>query len=206
MHIANVQSLKTVWRRAAALVSVVALTTAAAVPAHAAELQGQRYADRITLAGQSLQLNGLGMRAVAWIKGYVAGLYVPQKSHDATVLLESAGAKRIALRMLREADTEVFVAALHAGLEKNHDAAQMQQFEGRMAAFDESIRAIGAVKPGDAVNLDFVPGQGLLMSINGQPRGRPIPGEDFYRAVMKIFIGDNPVDKRMKQGLLGNPA
>lgn len=185
---------------------LVALSAAALHVASAAQMEGQQYADRITLGGDALQLNGLGMRAVAWIKGYVAGLYVSEKSHDPQALLATPGAKRIALRMLRSASTQVFVDALHAGLEKNHSPEQMQQFAGRMSAFDDAIRAIGAVKPGDAVNLDYLPGQGLVMSLNGQRRGQAIPGEDFYRGVMKIFIGDNPVDKRMKQGLLGNPA
>lgn len=191
-------------RRAMSLLAVIA----ALLPplAQSAEMEGQRYDERITLAGDELQLNGLGMRAVAWIKGYVAGLYVTQKSSDPAALLAAPGAKRIALRMLREADTQVFVDALHAGLQKNHSAEQMKQFESRMQAFDEAIRAIGAVRPGDAVNLDYLPGKGLQMSLNGQPRGRAIPGKDFYEGVMKIFIGDNPVDKRMKKGLLGAAA
>jgi len=39
--------------------------------------------------------------------------------------------------------------------------------------------------------------------VNGEPRGKPIAGEDFYRALLRIWLGDKPVDGDLKQGLLG---
>jgi len=53
------------------------------------------------------------------------------------------------------------------------------------------------------VNLDFLPGKGLVMTLNGARRGQPIPGEDLYAGVLKIFLGELPVDKKLKAGLLG---
>jgi hypothetical protein len=39
--------------------------------------------------------------------------------------------------------------------------------------------------------------------VNGQPRGKPIPGDDFYRALLRIWLGDKPVDGDLKKGMLG---
>jgi hypothetical protein len=39
--------------------------------------------------------------------------------------------------------------------------------------------------------------------LNGAARGKPIQGEDFYRALMRIWLGDKPVDGDLKQGMLG---
>lgn len=171
---------------------------------HAAvQIEGRSYADTTTVAGQSLKLNGVGIRAVLWLKGYVAGLYVAETSADAHSLLKAGGAKRMSLIMLREADTEVFVKAVHGGIEKNLSAEEIAKLETRLASFDTAIRSIGKVKPGDVVDLDFVPNKGLLMAYNGNQRGQAIEGKEFYEAILGIFIGDNPVDKSLKQGLLG---
>ncbi|MNU03212.1 hypothetical protein D3C72_2471590 [compost metagenome] len=53
------------------------------------------------------------------------------------------------------------------------------------------------------INLDFSPQTGTVIAINGTPRGRPIPGEDFYQAVLRVFLGERPVDPDVKRGLLG---
>jgi hypothetical protein len=39
--------------------------------------------------------------------------------------------------------------------------------------------------------------------VNGIPKGRPLPGEPFYRAVLRIWLGDKPEQPNLKQALLG---
>jgi hypothetical protein len=56
------------------------------------------------------------------------------------------------------------------------------------------------------VDLDWLPGRGLQLSLNGKPRGAPIPGEDLYAALLRIFVGERPADPEMKIGLLGGPV
>jgi hypothetical protein len=58
-------------------------------------------------------------------------------------------------------------------------------------------------RPGDTINLDFVPNQGLLLAVNDAPKGSAIPGLDFYNALLEIYVGEDPVDSRLKQGMLG---
>ena len=53
------------------------------------------------------------------------------------------------------------------------------------------------------VDLDYVPERGLQLSLNGKPRGEPIAGEDFYAALLLVFLGDRPTDTALRAGLLG---
>jgi hypothetical protein len=39
--------------------------------------------------------------------------------------------------------------------------------------------------------------------VAGQQRGKDIPGEDFYRALLRIWLGEKPVQDDLKQALLG---
>jgi hypothetical protein len=73
----------------------------------------------------------------------------------------------------------------------------------RIQRFNATIEQVKVLKVGDVVNLDFLPEKGTSLVINGKTRGSVVPGEDFYAGLLKIFIGEKPVDQRLKTGLLG---
>lgn len=175
----------------------------AALAAPQNPIAGVRFDAQAQLAGQALQLNGTGLRAVAWLKGYAAGLYLAQPAASTDAVLAQAGAKRLQMRMLVEVPTAEFVKAFHKGVERNTPAAQQAGLAERMARFDALIQPLGKVRKGDLVNLDLLPGQGMQLSLNGKPLGAAIPGDDFYAALLRIFLGDKPVDDSLKAGLLG---
>jgi hypothetical protein len=183
--------------------SLVLASAAATAPAHAAALEGVQFDDAVRLAGSELQLNGLGVRAVLVIKGYVAGLYLPHKAATTEAALGATGPKRLQIRMLRQASSKDFNDALVSGMRKNASEAELQQLGERIAQLERTIDGIGAARKGDSIEFDFVPERGTTLTFNGRPQGAPIPGNDFYRAVLQIFIGEHPVDARLKKGLLG---
>ena len=187
------------WSRR--FVLLMALMGAAA--AQAAQIEDQTFDERIQLAGSELRLNGVGMRAVAWFKGYTAGLYLSRPARDAAQVIAAPGPKRVQMRLMGEAGAEVFVKAFHGGSDGNSSEAERAQLAERMAAFDRNMRGLVKVKKGDIVDLDYVPERGLVLSLNGRVSGEPVPGDDLYAAVLRIFVGDHPVDKKMKVGLLG---
>jgi hypothetical protein len=153
-----------------------------------------------------LVLNGVGVRAQLVFKGYAAGLYLVEKARSAQAVLALAGAKRLQMRMLIDVDAKEFVKAIDVGFSRNHGEAEQRALRERVALLGENIARIGTVKKGDVVNLDYLSRGGLVLTLNGAPRGDPIAGEDLYAGVLKIFIGDKPVDKKLKAGLLGLAA
>lgn len=166
-------------------------------------IDGHTYDATQRVADAELVLNGVGERAVAWFKGYTAGLYLAAPADSAERITAMAGPKRLRMRLLQNVPAAEFVKAIDKGIDRNTPAEQHGALEARRVEFDRQVQAAGEVKKGDVVDLDFVPGRGLVFTINGQARGEPIAGEDFYAAVLRIFIGDKPVDQRLKAGLLG---
>jgi hypothetical protein len=167
-------------------------------------VEGQAFARHLPVAGTELLLNGTGVRAVAWFKGYAAGLYLPARARTAAQALAQPGPKRLQLRMLQEVPAAEFVKALRKGIERNSsDAAALAS---RVERFAELILASGAVHKGDVVDLDLDPARGLLFSRNGTLRGEPIAGDEFYAALLRAFIGEHPYDERLKAGLLAQPS
>lgn len=169
----------------------------------AANLGGQSFDDSVRLANQTLQLNGLGERAVLFIKGYAAGLYIQEKrsSHHEVAMLP--GPKRLQLRMLRQAGPDDFNQALVSGIRNNVSADEFTRLSARVGQLEHTITNIGATKSGDVINFDYIPELGTAISVNGNTKGVPISGADFYNTVLSIFIGEHPVDERLKRGLLG---
>lgn len=185
------------------LVSVAAMALVVTSSAKAATIAEQNFADRIRLGSSELVLNGVGVRGVAWLKGYAAGLYLTQKASTPAQVLAATGPKRVQMKMLVDVEAKEFVKAFDKGLSRNHTPAEQDALRERSQRFNQNINALGALKPGDVIDLDFVPPRGLVMSVNGMARGSAIPGEDFYAGLLRIFIGERPVDTRLKAGLLG---
>lgn len=181
------------------LVCFAQLATASA----AAVLEGQRFDDSTRLAAQELALNGVGVRSILFFKVYVAGLYLPEKTGALRRIAGMSGPKRLQLRMLRKADADDFIEALIEGIEENTSGAELAQLTTRMRQLTQTIRGIGGVAAGDSINFDFVPSVGTSLVINGVKKGAVIEGADFYNAVLRIFVGENPVDDQLKAGLLG---
>ncbi len=171
--------------------------------AGAATLEGQPFDNSIRLAQHDLQLNGLGLRAVFIIKGYVAGLYLHKKAGTAQEVTALGGPKRLQLRMLHNAGPDDFNQALVAGIRKNASETELARLEERIGQLERTIQGIGQTVKGDIINFDYVPGVGTTVAVNGASKGQAISGADFYNAVLGIFVGEHPVDTRLKKGLLG---
>jgi len=169
---------------------------------HAASLEGQQFDDTMNLADRNLRLNGLGLRGVAWIKAFVAGLYLSAPSKDAAQILAMPGPKRIRLRILLDAPSHELTRSLVGRIEDHELEGVRAKLGDRLTKLAALIDSVGDLKPGDALDLDFIPDKGVSVRLNDKVVGVPIAGDDLYRCVLKIFVGEHPVDRRMKEGLL----
>jgi hypothetical protein len=173
--------------------------------ARAAEVAGVKLDDRLRLApgGPELVLNGAGIRTRAIFKVYAAGLYLTEKKGTTGEVLALAGPKRVGMTMLRDLSAQQLSEALAEGIRNNSSAAEQEALKARVDELVAIMNALGEAKKGDVILLDFLPDSGTRVTVNGQPRGKPIAGDDFYRALLRIWLGDKPVDSELKKGMLG---
>ncbi len=181
----------------------LALLSALAFQAHAAvEVRGVKFADTTTVAGQALQLNGAGVRVKVIIDVYAAGLYVGKRDASAQALLSQSGAKSMQIVLLRDLTGEDFADAMIKGFHKNNSDADVTRFQARLEDLRKTMVSFGTVKKGTAIQLNLVPGAGIRTLVDGSQKGSDIQGEDFYAALLKIWLGSKPVDDDLKTGLL----
>ena len=173
------------------------------IPVHSAEVAGVKLEDRDKIANSELTLNGAGLRKRAFFQVYAIGLYLPEKKTTAAEAIGAAGPKRVAIHMLRDVGAEQFADALMDSMRDNHSEADMKALEPRARQLAAIMAELKEAKKGMRISLDWVPAAGTQMTVEGKPAGAPIAGEDFYRALLRIWLVENPVQADLKKALLG---
>lgn len=168
----------------------------------AAELSGVFIDDKIVSDdGQTLVLNGMGLREKLWVDVYVGSLYLPKKSRDVGEILSRPGPWRVQLDFVyKEVAREKLLEAWREGFEKNQSPETLKQLQAKIDQFYEFFDTSALKK--DRYVIDYLPSQGIRVSKNQQQLGL-IPGEDFKNAVLEIWLGNYPASKKLKKGMLG---
>jgi hypothetical protein len=186
------------------LLAGAALAAAFSGPASASlEVNGYRFDDTVRVAGKELKLNGAGMRTKVIIKVYAAGLYLPEKKTSVPEIMKQDGPRRVALVMARDISSDDFGKAFMEGLNDNVDATERSKIMPHIGKYGAMFGMVAALKKGDVLYLDWIPGTGTVCELNGKKLGEPVPDIAFYNAILRIWLGDKPADRSLKPALLG---
>ncbi len=170
------------------------------VHADAQEVAGVRLAPASRVGDQELALRGAELLRWKWfVKIYVAALYLPPAATTETALGEIP--RRIEFHYRRGFTADQLVEATNGTINQGRDAAAVTAIATEVAAFNALYPA---VVEGDVMAIDYLPGTGTTMRINGAARGT-VPGAEFAKALFAIWIGEHAVDDDLKAALLGKP-
>ncbi len=166
--------------------------------AHGAELAGVSMDDTSTVAGKAVTLNGLGLRKVLFIKVYVIGFYSEKPAGTEAAALAS-GAWKVDLHFLRGLEPQKITDGIQDGFERN-SASQIGALQGRLDTFKAFFTKVAK---GDVAELAWEPGRGTVARVNGKELG-VVPDKDFADALLKVWLGGDPVQEDIKAGMLGS--
>ena len=159
---------------------------------------------RVQVDGRELHLNGAAVRTRVIFKVYVAGLYLPSPAATAQAVIEGDGPKRIVLVMLRDAGAQQFVESIEHGMRANNSQEQIAAVRPQTEALMSMIRAVGQAKTGMRIVLDYSASLGgTTLYVDGVAQGPPMAGKGFNQALLRIWLGDDPVQADLKEALLG---
>lgn len=169
----------------------------------AIDISGVKVDDDLMLANQKLVLNGAGIRKKFGFSVYVCALYLTDHRHTTQDVLALPGPKKIAVTMLREISSDDLGDALLSGLRKNSTPDQTQNVGVQLVSLGQLFASIPRLKKGDTFSLDYVPGTGTSIMVNGKAALSALPDKAFIDAILRIWLGDNPADSDLKPLLLG---
>jgi hypothetical protein len=171
------------------------------LPVGASELAGVTFNDSVkTDDGSSLMLNGAGIRSKFFMDIYVALLYLENPSTNVKDVLEKDQRTRIEMHFVyNEVTKDKLVDAWNEGFKENTAAVEIAKLQDRINTFNTCF---GDMKKGDTVVVDYTPKIGTQVIIKGEKKAT-IQGRDFREALLKIWLGDKPVNAGLKDNLLG---
>ncbi len=157
--------------------------------------------EKINVAKQELQLNGVGTRQKYFMDLYTAGLYLVQPNRQAKAILEAE--ELMAMRIVitsKMVSQQKLVASLQEGF-KNSTGGKLQPIRKQIDQFRQCFAE--EIASGDTFDLVYVPNHGLIVLKNGRQKGT-IAGSPFKRALFGVWLGERPADADLKVALLGS--
>jgi hypothetical protein len=167
----------------------------------ALEVSGVKLDDKIDVAGAPLVLNGAGLRTKMMLKIYVVGLYLPARTTSADAVINASQLRRVHLVMKRGLGAGTVWDAFEEGIEANNSPAELAALKPKLAEIERLFNELGEVAEGDAIDIDLSADGATSVRYKGQPKGT-IAGADLQRALLKIWLGKNPVQDDLKAALL----
>jgi hypothetical protein len=190
-------------RLLATALALAALSFTSAASAQAVEVAGVKYPTTVAVGNANLLLNGAGVRYKAIFKVYAAGLYLSAKATTPEAVLAAPGAKRLHVVMLRDIDANELGKLFTDGMQKNATREEFGKSIPGTLKLAEIFAAKKRLLTGESFDVDYVPGSGTSISVNGRVTGEPITEPVFFTSLMKIWLGTNPADWMLKDALLG---
>lgn len=176
------------------------ITLACACLCQAKDIAGISMPDRLQADGQSLILNGAGVRTKFFMDMYAAGLYLIKQQHAAEKIIAADEPMALRLHIISGLITgEKMEAATREGFANSTTggtAPPAEKIESFIAVFRESINKK------DIYDFVYVPNSGTQISKNGKLKAR-IQGRDFKQALFGIWLGAKPAQESLRRQLLG---
>ena len=140
-----------------------------------------------------------------------AGITTPnssatKKAATAEEVMVATGPKRLSITMLREIDSAELGKLFTRGVEDNSPRSEMSKLIPGLMRMSQIFFDHKKLVAGDSFLIEWIPGAGTVITIKGQPQGEPFKEPEFYNAMMRIWLGPNPADWKLKDALLGKPA
>jgi len=192
------------------LLALTAVAIASTMPmrswAQTTEVAGVKFANTLQVGNARLQINGAGVRYKVVFKVYAAALYLTDKAATPEAVLASPGPRHLQIVMLREIDANELGRLFTKGMEQNAPREEFSKSIAGIMRMSDIFSSRKKLMPGESFAVEWVPGTGTVILVNGKPAAEPIREPEFYAALMKIWFGPSPADAQLKEALLGRAA
>lgn len=169
------------------------------------EIGGHRFAENIKVGQNALVLNGTGVRTQSDQPIYAVALYLPAKTHRQDTSRALLGARRVQIVILKPLNAEDFISSMREAIAENNDETYQNFIENELLQIEEFMKDLTNLETGDVVDVDWLPSRGTLVFYNGQLMGNPVRGKALYDAVLSIWLGNNSLEEKLREGLLSLP-
>jgi hypothetical protein len=177
------------------LVSALVLGGAVSGAWATVDVSGVPLDETVTVAGVPLKLNGAGYRKRGYFKIDVTALYLQQKYNTLDADEKAPGVKRVQLAIQQDVTGSQASRYFLIDFEASATPAEFAQLISEVSQIGDIYSALPKIKKGDLVTMDWVPGKGLIATLNGAvltPHGAASPymnNELLARVMLRMYVG-----------------
>jgi hypothetical protein len=164
------------------------------------------YPNDVTVGGQKLLLNGLGMRFRFGFRGYTAALYTPNKVTKNEEVINPKLPKRMHLVAQRDLKGDDLGKLFTRGMEENMAKEDFSKIINGVIRMGNIFAEGKQFNKGESIIVDNIPGTGLVTNFRGKQQGEPIKEPEFAENFFKIWFGKKPADEALRVALLGGQS
>jgi len=184
------------------LIACIAILCSFCSAANAGHVKGILVPEMVTSGKSKLQLNGTAVRSKWGFNVYVVALYLTQQNKDADAIMLNRDPKRVHITMLHGVSEKRFVGTIQKNIGVNFSKEEQEKYASALKAFMACFHGGTSLKRFSTIDIDYLPGKGMEVSVD-QAKFKLIPGDDFYHAILRLWIGQPP-QSSLKTGLAGN--
>jgi len=147
-----------------------------------------------------LVLNGAGVRDKFFVDVYVGALYLKEKSKNIAQILNANDPMAVRLHIVSGLITP-------EKMSKNTRNGFKKSTKGNITPIKNQINKFinvfqNGIKKFDVYDMIYIPGKGVKVYKNGKFKVTA-KGLDFKKALFGIWIGNDPIQNDLKEGMLG---
>ena len=181
-----------------ALYALILLLISASM-ASALTIKGVNFVDETTIGQKKIYLNGVGIRKTFFKTFYACALYLPHPTSSGEKAIKVDSGKEIVLHVLMSKLSKKDIVKSWDDGFFNNSQEKLYILQERITTFNTFFTK--DLVANDRITFRYIPGLGTTIKINNETKGT-IPGSDFMQALWAIWLGTNPVDSNMKNGML----
>jgi hypothetical protein len=177
------------------IVSAVLLGCAVSGAWAAVDVSGVPLEETVTVAGVPLKLNGAGFRKRGYFKIDVTAVYLQQKANTLDAVENLPGVKRVQLVIQQDVTGSQASRYFLIDFEASATPAEFAKLITEVSQVGDIYSSLPKIKKGDVVTMDWVPGKGLIATLNGNqltPHGAASPymnSELLAKVMLRMYIG-----------------
>jgi len=159
------------------------------------DVSGVSLEENVTVGGVPLHLNGAGFRKRGYFKIDVTALYLPTKMTSLEAIESTPGVKRVQLTIQQDITGSQASRYFLIDFEASATPAEFAKLITEVSQVGDIYSSLPKIKKGDVVTMDWIPGKGLLATLNGTPlqaHGTPSPyinSELLAKVMLRMYVG-----------------
>ena len=159
------------------------------------DVSGVSLDETVTVGGVPVHLNGAGYRKRGYFKIDVTAVYLQQKQTSLEAIENAPGVKRVQLVIQQDVTGSQASRYFLIDFEASATPAEFAKLITEVSQVGDIYSSLPKIKKGDVVTMDWIPGKGLIATLNGAvltPHGSATPymnSELLARVMLRMYIG-----------------